>query len=217
MDDLISDTLSTIAKARTTFFSKVPQSEANLYAGTRDKTWRTAQARGSAAQPRIQCRSGDRSSGKRHRMRTDAASALFEAIDPSDHLANDAPCQGGLDISADPQGGEIFEGLSDTDCALPAGFDRAIHEIVRTRQQGAGAIEDCYLITLQLSGYGGIAQDGVQLTVAPSEIAIIDGGRPFDIKVLDSGSRIILTIPRDLADRRAPWLRQRGAEKVMTS
>jgi AraC family transcriptional activator of tynA and feaB len=96
-------------------------------------------------------------------------------------------------------------------------FDRVGHETVKTRQPLAPAPRDCYLINLQLTGHSRIAQDGVCLTLAPTEIAILDGRRPFHIQFPESISRIVAFLPRDMVDRRAPWLRPRPARKLMTS
>jgi AraC-like DNA-binding protein len=81
----------------------------------------------------------------------------------------------------------------------------------------APAPKDCYVMNLQLGGHSRIAQDGAYLTLAPSEIAILDGRRPFHLEFAESISRVIAFMPRDMVDRRAPWLRQRPASKVMTA
>jgi AraC family transcriptional activator of tynA and feaB len=122
----------------------------------------------------------------------------------------DVPTHSPLDkSSARTAGGHVGSpGLAASDCAG--------HETART-QHVAGAPKDCYFMNLQLSGHSRIAQDGVCITLAPSEIALLDGQRPFHIQLPESISRIIACMPREMVDRRAPWLRQHPACKVMTS
>jgi AraC family transcriptional activator of tynA and feaB len=98
-----------------------------------------------------------------------------------------------------------------------AAFDSTAHEIVRTQQHVARAPDDSYLISLQLSGQSLIEQDGICTTLDPSEIAIIDGQKPFHITFPAPVSRVIAVIPRDLVDQRAPWLQHRSSSKLIAS
>ena len=101
--------------------------------------------------------------------------------------------------------------------AGPAAFDCSVEQIIGKPEQLGRRPENSYLFILQLSGQSRIAQDEVDLMLAPSEIAILPERRPLHFKVLGSGSRIVLVLPRDMADRRAPWLPQCRASKVMAA
>lgn len=96
-------------------------------------------------------------------------------------------------------------------------FDCTGHELVRSRQQVARTPEDYYVITLHRRGQSHFSQGDETISLEPSEIAIVDGQSPFRIAFIEPVSRATAVIPRDMIDRRAPWLRSRPRRKIMAN
>src|SRR5204862_7236029 len=82
-------------------------------------------------------------------------------------------------------------------------------------EHGTGTSDACYLRSLQLSGHGQIVQHGITLAMTPSDIAVVDGRRPSRIQVPEQANPTAVVIPRAMADRRAPWLRQHPVGRIM--
>src|SRR5262245_22831261 len=85
---------------------------------------------------------------------------------------------------------------------------------VRSRQDIASAPADHYSIYLQRSGHTLIDQGDESFTFHADDIAISDGQQPFRAALSDGGRRTIAVIPRELIDRRAPWLGRQPLRKL---
>jgi AraC-like DNA-binding protein len=80
------------------------------------------------------------------------------------------------------------------------------YDAVRTRQDVSSAPADAYSIYLQLARDTVISQAERTFNFAPCDIAVSDLRHPFRASVQGGGKRITTVIPRDLLNRRAPWL-----------
>lgn len=87
-----------------------------------------------------------------------------------------------------------------------ASFESTSHGIVRSNRHIATAPEASYLVSLQIRGRSNITQGEESFRLEPSEIAIVDGQRPFRVGFPDSVSRILAVIPREMLSHRAPWM-----------
>jgi AraC family transcriptional regulator, positive regulator of tynA and feaB len=96
-------------------------------------------------------------------------------------------------------------------------FHSTSFEIVRNRQHVAHAPEDHYLVSLQLRGESQIVQGDDAFALRPNEIGIVDGRRPFRIGFPKPVSRIVVAVPHEMIDQRAPWLRNAGHRKILPS
>jgi AraC-like DNA-binding protein len=85
------------------------------------------------------------------------------------------------------------------------------YDLVRTRREVSSAPADNYSIYLQLRGETVITQGDETFTFAPNDIGLSDLRQPFRAAVAGGGRRITTVIPRDLIDRRAPWLKRKPA------
>lgn len=86
------------------------------------------------------------------------------------------------------------------------------YQLGRSRRDIASAPADHYSVFLQQSGCSLINHSDETVAVHSNDIAIYDGRLPFHGTFFD-GKRTIAVIPRDMIDRRAPWLRQRALHK----
>lgn len=72
----------------------------------------------------------------------------------------------------------------------------------RSRRQLARSSDDCFLISLQLSGRGCIQQDGRSAILAPGDFALYDATRRYTLTFDDEFRQLVLKAPRPaLADR----------------
>jgi AraC family transcriptional regulator, positive regulator of tynA and feaB len=95
-----------------------------------------------------------------------------------------------------------------------ASFGSTGHEIVRSPHHTARFPEDNYLVSLQRRGQSRITQEGDTFVLAPGEVGLVDGQKPFRIAFPAPVSRIIAVIPRKTLHARAPWLRQAALRKI---
>jgi AraC-like DNA-binding protein len=91
------------------------------------------------------------------------------------------------------------------------------YQIVRSRKDIDSAPADHYSIYLQLNGHAHIDQGDESFKFRPHDIAVSDGTQPFRCALSDGGRRTIAVVPREMLDRRAPWLRQQPLRKLAAS
>jgi AraC family transcriptional activator of tynA and feaB len=89
-----------------------------------------------------------------------------------------------------------------------AWFVSSPHEIWRTRADAAQSDSEHYLLSFQRRGTSRMRQDDGCCELLPGEIGIIDGTRPFRIEFPEDVERMVVVLPHDLLDQRAPWLRR---------
>jgi AraC family transcriptional regulator, positive regulator of tynA and feaB len=91
------------------------------------------------------------------------------------------------------------------------------YTVVRTRQDIDTAPADHYSIYLQLRGRAVITQGDEALSFEPDDIAISDGRHPFRADLSVIGKRAFAIVPREMLNRRAPWLRDVPLHKLAGS
>lgn len=88
------------------------------------------------------------------------------------------------------------------------------YQVVRNRRDIDTAPSDHYSVFVQLRGQSVITQGGAAAAYLPSDICISDGRFPFHADLPGDGRRVIAVIPREMIDRRAPWLRHQPLHKL---
>jgi AraC-like DNA-binding protein len=88
------------------------------------------------------------------------------------------------------------------------------YRIVRSRRDIDSAPADHCAIYLQVHGRTVIEQSDETFTFQRDDIAISDGRQPFRADFSEAGRRAIAAIPREMLDRRAPWLRRRPLHRL---
>jgi len=88
------------------------------------------------------------------------------------------------------------------------------YQVVRTRRDIETAPSDHYSVFVQLRGHSVITQNGKSVAYLPNDIAISDGRFPFHADLPGEGRRAFAVIPREMVDRRAPWLRGQALHKL---
>src|SRR5262249_27136174 len=86
--------------------------------------------------------------------------------------------------------------------------------ITRSRRDVDTAPADHWTVYLQMHGRTVFAQDGDAITLDPGDIAILDGRPPSRADFSLGGSRAVATLPRQMLDHRAPWLRRRALHRI---
>jgi AraC-like DNA-binding protein len=86
------------------------------------------------------------------------------------------------------------------------------YQIARSRQQIDAIPSDHYSIYLQLAGQTISSMNDETYTFDANEIGIYDGRQPF--RSLHGGRRAIAVLPREMIERRAPWLTRRPHHKL---
>lgn len=86
------------------------------------------------------------------------------------------------------------------------------YQIARSRQQIEAIPSDHYSIYLQLAGQTISSMNDETYTFDANEIGIYDGRQPF--RSLHGGRRAIAVLPREMIERRAPWLTRRPHHKL---
>lgn len=119
----------------------------------------------------------------------------------------DAVCRALFNISIDAPA-ERFSARITARTSGPLRFatsESTGYHLLRSRRDIASADADHHTVCLQLSGETVIEQNDATTALAPNDIAIFDGRAPFGAAL--AGRRTILVLPREMIDRRAPWLR----------
>ena len=88
------------------------------------------------------------------------------------------------------------------------------YQVVRSRRDIDTAPSDHYSVFVQLRGQSVINQCDKSLAFQPNDIAISDGRFPFLADLPGHGRRAFAVIPREMVDRRAPWLRGQPLHKL---
>jgi AraC-like DNA-binding protein len=88
------------------------------------------------------------------------------------------------------------------------------YRMMRSRRDVESAPADHWTIYLQMDGRTIFEQDGDTITLHPNDIALLDGRRPFRAEFSAGGRRAIATLPRQMLDRRAPWLGRRPLHRI---
>ena len=88
------------------------------------------------------------------------------------------------------------------------------YQVVRNRRDIDTAPSDHYSVFVQLRGQSVISQCEKSLAFHPNDIAISDGRFPFHADLPGDGRRAFAVIPREMVDRRAPWLRRQPLHKL---
>ncbi len=86
------------------------------------------------------------------------------------------------------------------------------YQLSRSRREIASGPSDHYSIFLQQRGSSVVNHGDETVSVGSNDITIYDGQLPFN-GTFFNGKRTIAVIPREMIDRRAPWLRQRPLHK----
>jgi AraC-like DNA-binding protein len=82
------------------------------------------------------------------------------------------------------------------------------YELIRGAREAANDTAAHCSIYLQLRGQLDITQGGETCAFAANDIGICDLQRPLRWAHADGGRRITIIVPRDMLQRRAPWLRK---------
>jgi AraC-like DNA-binding protein len=131
---------------------------------------------------------------------------------------HDAVCRAVLSVSVEPEAAaSTFFGHIEarrSGRASFAAFRSTPHTIQRSKQQAGALDNDGYLLSLQLSGEAWMTQGERRMRLAPGELGILDGARPFSIHFPQSVDRMVAVIPRRMLEARAPEVARDGAAKL---
>ena len=72
------------------------------------------------------------------------------------------------------------------------------HIVRRTRSKIAASDLDYFLLSLQTSGQGVLAQDGRTAQLQPGDFALYDTTRPYDLRFDTRFSQLVLRLPREI-------------------
>ena len=128
----------------------------------------------------------------------------------------EALCQSmfNLTIEAAPQGFSARVASRSAGILRFASSEATGYRVLRNRRDIDTAPSDHYSVFVQLQGRSVITQQDQALAIDPSDICISDGRFPFHADLPGHGRRIIAVIPREMVDRRAPWLRGKALHKL---
>ena len=131
---------------------------------------------------------------------------------------HDAVCRAVLSVSVEPEAATgNFSGHIEArraGAASFASFRSSSHSIERSKQQAGALDNDGYLLSMQLGGEAWMTQGGRRLRLAPGELGVLDGARPFSIHFPQRVDRMVAVIPRRMLEARAPQVAQGGAAKL---
>lgn len=88
------------------------------------------------------------------------------------------------------------------------------YELTRSAREAANDTAALCSIYLQLRGQIDITQGGEAFTLGANDIGISDLQRPLRWTHADGGRRITIVVPRDMLERRAPWLRKQPIRRL---
>jgi AraC-like DNA-binding protein len=91
------------------------------------------------------------------------------------------------------------------------------YRIMRSRRDVDSAPADHWTIYLQMHGRTTFEQNGESVTLDRNDIAILDGRQPFRADFAGVGRRAVVKVPRQMIDRRAPWVRRRTLHRIPAS
>lgn len=144
-----------------------------------------------------------------------------DSVRPRDGLSfwREAVCEAVLNVAPEAPGSGFRASLSGQTFGRLrfASFSSTGHFIVREKAHVNRASDDHYLISLQQAGRSVLQQGDTVCRLAPGEIGIVDGTRPFRVTFPDPVSRFLAVVPRHRVEARAPWLRGGGSRMVASS
>jgi AraC family transcriptional activator of tynA and feaB len=88
------------------------------------------------------------------------------------------------------------------------------YRLHRTKQDVDNAQGESYSVYLQLRSQAVIGQCEQTFMFQPGDIAISDLQHPFTATLAGGGRRVTTVIPREMIDRRAPWLRKAALHRL---
>jgi AraC family transcriptional activator of tynA and feaB len=88
------------------------------------------------------------------------------------------------------------------------------YRLFRSKQDVDTAQRDSYSIYLQLRSQAVISQCNQTFMFQPGDMAISDLQHPFTATLAGGGRRVTAVIPREMIDRRAPWLRKTALHRL---
>jgi AraC-like DNA-binding protein len=141
-----------------------------------------------------------------------------ETVDPRQQRAfwREAVCEAVLNVSTEfPEPG--FRGriaCSEYGELRFAAFESSGHEILRRRSHIAQSDSAHFLVSLQRRGQCRITQAEQDCRLAPGDIGIVDGMRPFRVDFPEPVERLLAVIPHRQLYARAPWLRRRPLNRI---
>ena len=91
--------------------------------------------------------------------------------------------------------------------------ESSAYSLVRNRRELDAAPSDEYCIYLQRRSQGTIEQCGLSCTYQANDMGLSDLSLPFRTMHADGGRRIVAVVPRQLIDRRAPWVAKTALRK----
>jgi AraC-like DNA-binding protein len=86
--------------------------------------------------------------------------------------------------------------------------------VQRTASQISASSGDNFMLSLQLAGRGVHKQDGRVAALQPGDFVLFDQARPYDLLFGERFRQLVLTLPRELVQRRMPDLTQLTARRV---
>jgi len=144
-----------------------------------------------------------------------------DSVRPRDGLSfwREAVCEAVLNVAPEAPGAGFRASLSGQSFGALrfASFTSTGHYIVREKTHVNRASDDHYLISLQQHGRSELRQGEARCWLAPGEVGIVDGTRPFRVTFPDPVSRFLAVVPRNRVEARAPWLRAGGSRKIASS
>jgi AraC-like DNA-binding protein len=128
----------------------------------------------------------------------------------------EALCQSmfNLTIEAAPQGFSARIASRSSGIFRFATSEASGYKVVRNRRDIDSGSSDHYSVFVQVRGSSVITQQGQSLAYNPSDVCISDGRFPFHADLPGDGRRALAVIPREMVDRRAPWLRHQPLHKL---
>lgn len=134
-----------------------------------------------------------------------------DSVRPRDGLSfwREAVCEAVLNVAPEAPGSGFRASLSGQSFGRLrfASFSSTGHYIVREKTHVNRASDDHYLVSLQQAGRSLFQQGDATWRLAPGEVGIVDGTRPFRVSFPDPVSRFLAVVPRQRVEARAPWLR----------
>lgn len=144
-----------------------------------------------------------------------------EAIRPHERFSywREALCQAvfNLTIEAPPEQFSARITARNSGALRFATSESSPYWVVRNRRDIDTAPADHYSVFVQVRGNSVITQSGESITYRANDICISDGRLPFRADLPDLGRRAFAVIPREMINRRAPWLGRLPLHKLGSS
>jgi AraC-like DNA-binding protein len=122
---------------------------------------------------------------------------------------HDAVSEAVLNVTPRNPSGNEFTGAitcNEFDDLRFSAFTSTPHQIVRARGHINRSQGEHYLVSVQRRGTSVMSQGDRVAALAPGNIGILDGMRPFTVSFPENVDRIVAAIPHRLLRPRAPWL-----------